>query len=60
MLLHFRCHVDGLGNAVTIAGDANGVVNSGQVPRFKLHVEYRSDHLYDMSDGSVFLCHAVS
>jgi hypothetical protein len=28
--------------------------------RFKLNVEHRPNHLHNVSDGCVFLCHAFS
>jgi len=58
--LYFDGDIDRLGNIEAFAGDANGVVNGGQMSRFKLKVEHGSDDLDDVTNTCVFLCHAVS
>ena len=60
MLLHFRGDVQRLRNIEAFAGDVHGVVNRRQVPRLKLNVQHRADHLNDSSHASAFFRHAFS
>jgi hypothetical protein len=57
VLLHFGGYVDRFRDAESFAGDANRVVNGGQVPGFKLDVEHGSNDLHDVSDGGMLVCH---
>ena len=59
VLLDFRGHIERLGYRVAFAGDANSVINGGEVARFELNVHDRSDDLYDVPHACVFLCHAA-
>ena len=59
VLLDFRGDLQRLRYRVAFAGDANSVINGGEVARFELNVHDRSDDLYYVPHACVFLCHAA-
>jgi hypothetical protein len=55
MLLYFDDHVEGLGNVVAFAGDANGVEDGREMAGLKLDVEHWADDLDHVTDRCGFL-----
>jgi hypothetical protein len=60
MLLDLGDNVQGLRNRIALAGDADGVVDGGQLVRIKLNVQDGPDDLDDVTDGCLFLRHGGS
>src|SRR6266852_160140 len=59
MLLDFGGDVDGLGHVEAVAGDTHRVVNRGEMTRFKLNVQHRSDDLDDVAGSADCCCHLL-
>jgi hypothetical protein len=56
VLLRFGDDVDFHRNIEAFAGDADGVVDGGQLLLFELHVHHRADHLHHLPDALVVAC----